>query len=141
MGRASFSEERGNLTRWRQRFLPDANEIVASRRWNLDLSTQRHDDRCKKPHATYAPAVRRVLVLLIALLALASCASPGYDPGRIRSELRRAGLTDAQARCVTDGMEKAFDPRELSIYSDPNAQELATTRGLVAKCGLKLPPQ
>jgi len=80
-------------------------------------------------------------MVMFGAVLLASCASTGYDPGRVQSELRRAGLTDAQARCVTNAMEKAFDPRELSTYSDPTAQELATTRGLSTKCGVKLPPQ
>ncbi|HTL85949.1 MAG TPA: hypothetical protein VL856_12250 [Acidimicrobiia bacterium] len=85
--------------------------------------------------------MRRLASVILGALVLASCASTGYDPSRVQSELRRAGLTDVQARCVTNAMEKAFDPRELSVYSDPNAQELATTRGLVTKCGVSLPPQ
>jgi hypothetical protein len=85
--------------------------------------------------------VRRVVLIVVGVLLLASCASPGYNPPRVQSELRRAGLTDAQARCVTNAMEKAFDGRELSTYSDPTAQEFATTRVLLTKCGVKLPQQ
>jgi hypothetical protein len=79
--------------------------------------------------------------MMFGAVFLVSCASTGYDPARVQSELRQAGLTNEQARCVTNEMEKEFDPRVLSTYSDPTAPELAKARSLVARCGVNLPRQ
>jgi hypothetical protein len=81
--------------------------------------------------------------LAAALLMLGGCAQSGYDASRIRSELRRAGFTDEQARCVTDGFENEdeFNLRQLASYSDPTAKEQAKTNLLLARCGVSPRPR
>ena len=59
--------------------------------------------------------------MIAGLFVLAGCATPGYNPGRIQSELVRAGASPAQARCVTDNMGDTFDQKELGSHSPPNA--------------------
>jgi hypothetical protein len=86
--------------------------------------------------------VRRAVAcsLLVAALGLGSaCASPGYDAGKLQSELRRAGLTPTEASCVTDAMENNFDVNQLASHSDPTTDQDAEMRDILAKCGVKLP--
>lgn len=77
-------------------------------------------------NAAYARRVRRSGVktgigLAVGLFLLSGCATPGFNPGRIQSELVRAGVTPAQAKCVTDGLADKFDLKELGSHSPPNA--------------------
>jgi hypothetical protein len=80
-----------------------------------------------------------------AVLAFAGCATPGYSPGRIQSELVKAGATTTQAQCVTDGLTNKFDENQLGSHSEPRADgkvdEFKETRAILKKCGLKLPLQ
>jgi len=79
-------------------------------------------------------------VLALALAAAAvGCAQPGYDPSKLQSELRRAGVTQVQATCITNGLENDFDINQLASHSDPTADQDATTRTIITKCGVKLP--
>ena len=70
---------------------------------------------------------------------LAGCATPGYNPTKIQSELVHAGATTTQARCVTDGLSKKYDANQLGSHSQPIAKEFAYTRVLLKKCNVTLP--
>ena len=88
---------------------------------------------------------------------LAGCATPGYNPTRVQSELVKAGTTPGQAACVTDGLSRTFDLNQLGSHSDPSAvhptqkqkdgsvkvlpNEFELTRSILQKCGVKLPLQ
>ncbi len=74
-------------------------------------------------------------------LALAGCATPGFNVGRLQSELVHAGTTVDQARCVTKGLTDAFDESQLGSHSTPTADELTTTRAILSRCQVKLPLQ
>jgi hypothetical protein len=84
---------------------------------------------------------------VVAAYAVAGCATSGYDPGRIQSELVKAGTTREQAQCVTKRLSDTFDERQLGSYSDPNAvrdkdhprNEYDRTRDILVKCGVTLP--
>jgi hypothetical protein len=81
-----------------------------------------------------------VLVLAAACVVLAGCAQPGYDARRIQRQLRDAGLTAEQARCVTEGLETEFEPRLLASHSDPTPEDLARTREVLARCRVSVTP-
>ena len=91
---------------------------------------------------TYARrvTVRRVLVAALACIALGACAQSGYDASKLQSELRHAGATDAQARCVTDALENTFDPNRLGAHSEPTLAELMRTHDVLTKCGIRTTP-
>ncbi len=74
-------------------------------------------------------------------MATAACASPGYDAGKLRRELVKAGATPQQAQCVTDGLENGFDLNQLGSHTDPNNVEVIKARAVIVKCGIKLPPR
>jgi hypothetical protein len=98
--------------------------------------------RSEPRRRAYARTVRRAVasLLLVGAVGLGSaCASSGYDAGKLQSELRRAGLTQTEATCVTDAMENNFDVNQLASHSDPTADQDATMRDILAKCGVKLP--
>jgi hypothetical protein len=75
------------------------------------------------------------------VLALAGCATPGYNPSRLEGQLERAGATPAQARCVVDGLTKKYAESQLGSHSEPSAGELAFTRGVLKACKVTLPLQ
>jgi hypothetical protein len=72
---------------------------------------------------------------------LAACAAPGYNETKLASQLEHAGATAAQARCVTNGLTDKYSVAQLGSHSAPSAKELTFTRGLLAKCGVKLRPR
>jgi hypothetical protein len=74
-------------------------------------------------------------------LALAGCATPGYNASRLQSQLVRAGTTVEEARCVTNGLADTFDENQLGSHSAPTSTELAKTRAILATCKVKLPLQ
>ncbi len=74
-------------------------------------------------------------------LALAGCATPGFDASRLQSQLVHAGTTVDQARCVTKGLTDTFDESQLGSHSAPTEDELTTTRAILSKCEVKLPLQ
>jgi hypothetical protein len=78
---------------------------------------------------------------VVGAFALAGCAAPGYNGSRLQSQLVQAGATVAQAGCVTDGLTNKYTVTQLGSHSEPSAKELEFTRGLLAKCGVKLPRQ
>jgi hypothetical protein len=77
----------------------------------------------------------------VGALVLAGCASPGYDESHLQSQLVRAGATADEARCVTRGLTDKYAVSQLGSHSEPSEKEFAYTRGLLAKCGVKLPLQ
>jgi hypothetical protein len=77
----------------------------------------------------------------VALLAIAGCATPGYNASRIGSELVRAGATPEQARCVTDGLSNKYDGNQLGSHSEPSVKELNYTRLILKRCNVTLPLQ
>jgi len=84
--------------------------------------------------------VRLVPVAFLALAtsaALGGCAQSGYDTQRLERELQRAGVSPAQAQCVTSGLERTFDVQQLASHSDPTERERQRARELLAQCGVK----
>lgn len=57
---------------------------------------------------------------LVGALTFAGCATPGYNPTRLESELVKAGTTRSQAACVTNGLSAKFDTNQLGSHSPPN---------------------
>ena len=90
-------------------------------------------------------------------LVLTGCATPGYNPTRIQSELVQAGTTPGQAACVTNRLSGTFDLTQLGSHSDPSVEgpkkklpdgsvkvlpsEFELTRTILQQCGVKLPLQ
>ena len=77
----------------------------------------------------------------MAVVALAGCATPGYSPSRIESELVRAGATREQARCVTQALSDKYDERQLGSHSEPRADEIDYARLVLKRCKVTLPLQ
>jgi hypothetical protein len=86
---------------------------------------------------------RRATTVLgcVAVVALAGCATPGYNPSRIESELVRAGATREQARCVTQALTNKYDETQLGSHSEPGADEVDYTRLILKRCDVTLPVQ
>lgn len=76
---------------------------------------------------------------LVGAFVLGACAAPGYNDTKLAAQLVHAGATSAQARCVTDGLSNKYSLAQLGSHSAPSDKELTFTRGLLAKCGVKLP--
>jgi hypothetical protein len=57
---------------------------------------------------------------LLGALTVAGCATPGYNPTRLESELVKAGTTPSQAQCVTQGLSGTFDTNQLGSHSAPS---------------------
>jgi hypothetical protein len=85
--------------------------------------------------------LRAVTAAALVLCATAACAQPGYDASKLDRQLRDAGATDEQARCVTAGLENSFDLGQLASRTNPTAKERETTRVLLDRCGVRLRPQ
>jgi hypothetical protein len=75
---------------------------------------------------------------VVVAFVVAGCATPGYDESRLQSELVHAGTTVPQAQCVTKGLTDKYAVSQLGSHSEPTAEELAFTRSLLSKCGIKL---
>jgi hypothetical protein len=86
---------------------------------------------------------RRATTVLggVAVVVLAGCATPGYNPSRIESELVRAGATRQQARCVTQGLTDTYDERQLGSHSEPSPAEVDKVRLILKRCDVTLPTQ
>lgn len=83
--------------------------------------------------------VASALALGFGALLLASCAQPGYDPSALQRKLVKTGVTQQQAKCITDGLDAAFpDPNELVTRSAPTVQEEQTTAAIIKKCGVRV---
>jgi len=81
------------------------------------------------------------VVCAAAASVLTGCATPGYDASKLQSELEHAGTTVPQAQCVTQGLTDKYTVAQLGSHSEPSENEFVFTRGLFAKCGIKLPLQ
>jgi predicted aminopeptidase len=75
----------------------------------------------------------------IAVVALAGCATPGYNESRIQAELVRAGATHEQAKCVTDALTNRYDEAQLGSHSEPTPQEIQQARLILKDCKVTLP--
>jgi hypothetical protein len=83
------------------------------------------------------PAVKfgRLLVgLVLAIVCAAGCANPEYDAGAAHDELVRAGLTEEQASCVTDGLRTSFFDRRLRAHAEPTEREVEKMLGVLEEC-------
>jgi hypothetical protein len=80
-------------------------------------------------------------LVCLAVAALAGCATPGYNPSRIESELVRAGATREQARCVTQALSDKYDERQLGSHSEPSPAEIDFTRLVLKRCKVTVPAQ
>jgi hypothetical protein len=86
---------------------------------------------------------------------LSGCATPGYNPPRLQSQLEHAGATSAQAQCVTRGLRDTFDQSQLGSHSAPSLlrpvkkptdppgkkyeNEYELTRDILKQCKVTLP--
>ena len=78
----------------------------------------------------------RMLVAGVGLFALAACANPSYEPSSARADLEAAGLTDAQAECVTRGLDETFTERRLDSREKPSAREQERFAEILDECGV-----
>ena len=78
---------------------------------------------------------RRMLVT--ALLVLAACANPSYQPRSACAALEAAGLTAVQAECVTRGLEGSFSERRLDSRETPNTREQERFAEILDECGVE----
>jgi hypothetical protein len=78
----------------------------------------------------------RPAVFTAALLAVlaAACANPGYDSSTSHDDLVKAGLTDAQATCVTRAMDRQFRARRLDAHSTPTETEHSKMAAILEQC-------
>jgi hypothetical protein len=81
------------------------------------------------------------LACVVGASVVAGCATPGYDASKLQSELEHAGTTVPQAQCVTKGLTDHYTVAQLGSHSEPSENEFVFTRGLLARCGIKLPLQ
>ena len=75
-----------------------------------------------------------MLFAALLVVVLAACASPGYNANKLERQLTDAGLSSAQAGCVTDALEDTYDRGQLGSRSDPTLRELRKTRTLLLSC-------
>lgn len=83
---------------------------------------------------------------VVGALTFAGCATPGYNPTRLESELVNAGTTPSQAECVTNGLSAKFDTNQLGSHSPPslikvgktNENEYEVTRDVLKACKVTL---
>ena len=64
------------------------------------------------------------------------CANPDYDSDSTQGDLVHAGLTDEQARCVTNGLERAFNDRRLDTHAEPTETEFQDALVVLEECGV-----
>ena len=95
----------------------------------------------------------RMLGCGLGAAVLGACATPGYNPARIQSELVKAGATRPQAECVTRELPNQIDENALGSHSAPSAvttdtdpktkkpieNEYERTRDVLKTCGVTLP--
>jgi hypothetical protein len=95
------------------------------------------------------------IVCVAAVGALAGCATPGYNPPRLQSQLEHAGASAEQAQCVTENLSAKFDESQLGSHSAPSLlrpapkpsdppgtkyeNEYELTRDILKKCKVTLP--
>jgi hypothetical protein len=79
--------------------------------------------------------MRSAIVGAVALIVLgAACANPDYDADAKRAELVAAGLTEQQARCVTNGLAREIRARRLDAHSPATETEHAKTAAILDEC-------
>lgn len=99
--------------------------------------------------------VGRILFGIGAVATVAGCATPGYNPSRLQSQLEHAGTTPAQAQCVIRRLDETFDRSQLGSHSAPSLlrrvkkptdppgtkyeNEYEQTRGILQECKVTLP--
>jgi hypothetical protein len=77
---------------------------------------------------------RRFAVIVVALAAsLSACAQPGYSARKLERQLVSAGLSDAEARCVTRTLENTYDEGQLGSRSEPTQREFDKTRSILVE--------
>ena len=78
----------------------------------------------------------RLCMLATALLVLAACANPSYEPSSARADLEAAGLTAVQAECVTQGLDGSFSERRLDSRETPSTREQERFAEILDECGV-----
>jgi len=78
-------------------------------------------------------------VCVVAVLALAGCATSGFDEAHTQAQLERSGLTPTQAQCVTNGLTDKYALQQLASHSAPTQQEYDFTRSLLLRCKVTVP--
>lgn len=80
--------------------------------------------------------VKKVVVLAAALSALAfGCSSDSYGRDDAIKDLKEeGGLSQEQAECVVDDMEKEFGIEKLKSDADPTDEEMETITEITLSC-------
>jgi hypothetical protein len=63
-----------------------------------------------------------------------ACANPGYDAGSTRRDLVDAGLTQTQAACVVQAMNRRFGEQRLNAHDVLKATERARFAAILDTC-------
>jgi hypothetical protein len=79
--------------------------------------------------------IRSAAIGAVALVVLgAACANPDYDPDAKRAELVAAGLTEQQARCVTNSMARVIVPDRLDAHAPATETEHEKMAAILEAC-------
>ncbi len=78
----------------------------------------------------------RISATAVLALALAGCASEGYEPEEARRRLRDAGFTSEQADCVVEALDHAFGFDALNTRDEPTREQRAELNDVLADCGV-----
>jgi hypothetical protein len=79
--------------------------------------------------------MRSAAIVAVASVVLgAACANPDYDPNAKRAELVAAGLTERQARCVTNGLAREILPDRLDAHAPATETEHETMAAVLEAC-------
>jgi hypothetical protein len=78
--------------------------------------------------------VRRVIGVVVAVLAVGACANDPYDPGALRAGLVDAGLAADEAACLVRQMERWVGVERLGARDEPSEREALVTAILHGAC-------
>jgi hypothetical protein len=77
-----------------------------------------------------------VTAALVVGLSTAACANPTYDSGSTHRQLVAAGLTDKQASCVVEGMNRRFPNRTLNAHATVTRSQRKAFAKILTGCGV-----
>jgi len=77
-----------------------------------------------------------VIAAVVVGLSTAACANPTYDSGDTHRQLVAAGLTEKQASCVVEGMNRRFGDRTLSAHATVRRSQRKAFAEILTGCGV-----
>ena len=77
-----------------------------------------------------------MIVAVVVSLSTAACANPTYDSGDTHRQLVGAGLTEKQASCVVEGMNRSFGDRTLNAHATVRRTQRKTFAKILKDCGV-----